>query len=270
MEDAEKKMFSHHEGGSLNEGPVLGQNKPILTVILPCYNEEENIKRIPGELMPILRETGMDCEIIIIDDGCTDNTVSIARNLNIPQLKIIQHGKNKGLGEAIKTGFANVSGDIVITLDADFTFHPGLIIPLLERFKKNDVDLVIGSPKLTGLYENVPFYRIIMSKGANLVYGFLFNKPVTAISQILRLYRAKDIKGLKIDTTGFDVFAEILFKLVVVQNKRFAEIPAPLSSRIYGVSKLDYKKETIRHLRLLLKIAKWRIGNVFAPSNKRI
>ncbi len=262
MEDMEKQLFNSDKNGFFGSELVSMDDKPALTVILPCHNEEENIKRIPTELIPVLKEAGLVYEIIVVDDGCTDNTVFTAQNLNIPQLKILRHEKNKGLGEAIKTGFANTNGDIVITLDADFTFHPRLIIPLLERFKKNDVDLVVGSPKLAGIYESIPFYRLFISRGANLVYRFLFNKPVTAISQILRLYRAEDIKNLKIDAIGFDVCAEILFKLIVVQNKRFAEIPAPFSARIYGVSKLDYKKETVRHMKLLFKIIKWKIDNV--------
>jgi len=251
----------------LGKDSSFGCTRPDLTIILPCHNEEENVRRIPAELMPVLKEIGMAYEIIIIDDGCVDNTVSVAKSLNIPQLKIIRHEKNRGLGEAIKTGFANALGDMVITLDADFTFHPKLIISLLERFRKGDVDLVIGSPKLAGLYQSIPFHRLLISKCANSIYGFLFHKPITAISQIIRLYRTKDVKNLPIDATGFDVFAEILFKLVVIQNKNFAEIPAPFSARIYGVSKLDYKKETIRHLKLLFKIIKWRMGNIFNSQN---
>lgn len=261
MEEMSQKFLNLHKNCSPNEKFAIGRNKLMsLSVILPCYNEEENVKRIPAELIPVLKETGMDYEIIVVDDGCADNTASAAQSLNIPQLKIVRHQKNKGLGEAIKTGFANAGGDLTITLDTDFTFHPRLIIPLLERFKKNDVDLVIGSPELAGIYENVPFYRLIISKCANLIYRFLFNKPVTAISQILRVYKTEDIKDLKINATGFDVFAEILFKLVVVRQKRFAEIPAPLTVRIYGVSKLNYKKEIIKHAKLVLKIIWWKIS----------
>lgn len=236
--------------------------RPLLTVVLPCFNEEENVRRIPEELVPVLQEIGAPYEIVLVDDGSVDNTVAVAENLRLPELKIIRHASNKGLGEAIKTAFANTAGEIVVTLDADFSFHPRLIIPLFQRFQKNDVDLVIGSPALAGIRENVPFYRMFISRCANEIYKIVFNRPVTAISQILRIYRTDDVKNLTIEAAGFDIFAEILFKLIVVQNKRFAEIPAPFTNRLYGISKLDYRKETARHLKLLLKMIAWKIKNL--------
>lgn len=244
------------------------ENKKIssasgLSVVIPCYNEEENIHRIPKELVPELDKLGIDYEILVIDDGSSDNTVAFAENLQISRLKIIKHEKNLGLGEAIKTGFRNVSRELIITLDADFSFRPELILLLLKRYEKGDVDLVIGSPKLAKHHEELTFFAWFVSKAAIYVYRALFGRELTSVNQILRLYQAKDVKNLEIDARGFEVFAEILFRLVVLCNKRFAEIPAAMVRRQYGMSKLNYQLELLRHLKLIVKILKWQAELLF-------
>ncbi|MFA5133278.1 MAG: glycosyltransferase family 2 protein [Patescibacteria group bacterium] len=232
-----------------------------LTVVLPCYNEEENIHRIPKELIPELEKLGMEYEILLIDDGSADQTVVLAENLKLPQLKIIKHGKNKGLGEAIKSGFRNANSDLLVTLDADFSFRPEIISLLIKRYNEGGVDLVIGSPKLAKHHEEITFFRWFVSKAALYVYRVLFGKPVTSVNQILRLYQTKDVKGMEIDARGFDVFAEVLYRLIVLKKKKFAEIPAAMVVRKFGVSKLNYKLEMLRHMRLIYKILKWKIGS---------
>lgn len=230
-----------------------------LSIILPCYNEEENIARIPPELVPELRALNCEYEIIIVDDGSTDRTYEAAKNLNIPEIKIARHAKNLGVGRAFKTGIENIDSDICAILDSDFTFHPKYIKPALERLGKGDVDFVGGSPKLAEYSKNIAPWRILVTKTSNLVYGFLFGHKVTCASGFFRVYKSKDLKELKLDTSGFDISVEILFKLLA-KGKRYAEIPAPLTVRQFGESKLDYKKEILKHAKLLLKIINWRIN----------
>lgn len=254
-------MLNYHN--NMDEENKKTSGVPSLSVVIPCYNEEENMHRIPKELSPELDKLGIDYEILIINDGSSDNTAAFAKNLNIPRLKVIEHEKNLGLGEAIKTGFRNASRDLIITLDADFSFRPELISLLLNRYEKGDVDLVIGSPKLAKHHEELTFFAWFVSKAAVYVYRMLFGRPITSVNQILRLYQAKDVKNLEIDAHGFEVFAEILFRLTVLHNKRFAEIPAAMVRRQYGVSKLNYQMELLRHLKLIAKILKWQAGIFF-------
>lgn len=241
----------------MNQANNQTSNLPSLSVILPCYNEEDNIHRIAEELVPELEKSGLDYEILLVDDGSSDNTLTFAQNLNLPRFKILKHEINLGLGEAIKTGFRNASRDLIVTLDADFSFRPETIFLLLERYKKGDVDLVIGSPKLAKHHEELTLFAWLISKVALNVYKVLFGKPLTSVNQILRLYQTKDVKNLEIDARGFEVFAEILFRLIVLENKNFAEIPAAMVKRRYGVSKLNYQVEFLRHLKLVIKILKW-------------
>lgn len=232
---------------------------PKLTILIPCFNEEENIGRIPAELMPVLEGLEEDFEIVIVDDGSTDNSEQAVLKIGEPRIKLIKHPKNLGLGCAVRSGINNAQGELLIALDADFTFSPKYIPLLLETMEKNpEADFIIGSSVLGGYGEDIGFFRVVVSKLANKIYSFLLGQKGTSVNQIFRLYKAEQLKSLSLESKGFDIDAEILFKLVF-SGRKFIAVPVPLTKRIYGVSHLNYKKEIIRHLFLILKILKWKV-----------
>jgi dolichol-phosphate mannosyltransferase len=230
----------------------------LLTIVVPAWNEADNLRRYSSELLPVLERLQMPYEVVIVDDGSTDDTRRIAEAMG-PAVRVVSHEQNRGLGAAIRTGFAAARGELVVTLDADLTFSPLLIGQLLERFQRGDVDVVTGSPKLAGYGEDIPSYRIVISRVATLVYSTILGTWVTAVSPIFRLYRRDDLNELDLKSVGFDINAEILFALLK-KGKRLAEIPAPLTQRIHGQSRLNYRKEIVRHLRLSARMAAWRLG----------
>ncbi|MDO8584857.1 MAG: glycosyltransferase family 2 protein [bacterium] len=228
-----------------------------LSVIIPCFNEEENVRRFAPELLPVLDVLGMDSEVVLVDDGSADGTAREIKNIHDARVRLVAHEKNQGLSAAMRTGIAGATGDLIVFLDSDLTFHPKLIPALLSALEANDVDFVIGSPKLGGYAKDIPAYRLFVSKMANLVYATLLGKPVTSINQILRLYKTPQLKELHLTSKGYEINAEILFKLVF-KGRTFVEIPAELTARQFGVSKLNYAREFRRHAVLLLKIIWWK------------
>ena len=172
---------------------------------------------------------------------------------------MVQHDGNRGLGAAIRTGIKEARGDLVVTMDADLTFSPALVPSLLGRFRRGDVDVVSGSPKLAGYGKDIPSYRVLVGLVSTLVYSILLGRKITAVSPIFRLYRRSDLVDLPLQATGFDINAEILFHLIQ-RGKRVAEVPAMLTQRVHGESKLDYPKEMRRHLRLVWRMVKMRLG----------
>jgi dolichol-phosphate mannosyltransferase len=224
-----------------------------LSIVLPCYNEAENVVRIPQELMPYLAEIGYEYEIILVDDGSADETVGAAERLGIEKMKIVRHPKNMGPGRAFMTAIENMESDLCVFLDADFTFHPRYIKDLLVRFNQGDVDFVGGSPRLAKEGEYRIWWRDLISDAANFVYKILFGSEVTTSTGFFRLYVSKDLKELDLEASGFNISAEILYKLLL-KGKHYAEVPVPLTTREFGQSKLNYKKEVLNHIKLLTRI----------------
>ncbi|MGH7773276.1 MAG: glycosyltransferase family 2 protein [Candidatus Binatia bacterium] len=232
----------------------------ILTIILPCYNEEKNISHIRKKLFEVLDTLDCDYEVIIVDDGSEDNTLDEINHLMKckGKIKLYQHVSNRGMGAAIRTAIPHSTGDVTITMDSDLTFHPKLIPELLDRFKEGDVDCVIGSPALHNYDKTIPLYRIFLSRGLNTIYSICLGKNLTAVSPIFRLYKTEQLKELNLQSNKFEINAEIVAKLLM-KKKRIVEIPAKLTVRQYGESKLDNFKEIRNHLKLLAKIIYWRI-----------
>jgi len=237
-----------------------------LSVILPCYNEQDNVKRIPIELIKELDKLKLDYEIIAINDGSIDDTYEELKKIQkkYPMIKIVNHEKNRGLASAIKTGINHATGELTVTLDADFTYHPRQIKKLIDRYSKGDVDLVIGSPFLTGEYSSdIPRYRIMLTRTGSLLYSVALGEKISCISSIFRLYKTKHLKEIDLNPTptpkgGFSINAEILAKLLF-KNCRFIEIPVPLTVREYGESKINNLREIVTQLGLVSKIFWWRI-----------
>lgn len=227
-------------------------SSPMISIVFPAFNEAENIRRFQTEVLPEFMKLGMPFEIIIVDDGSSDETASIASSLG-QSVRCVKHDRNRGLGAAIRTGIAEAKGDLVVTMDTDLTFAPSLVAKLLKRFQMGDVDVVSGSPKLAGYGKDIPSYRIFVSHVATIIYQLVMGAKITAVSPILRLYKRDQLLELPLQSTGFDINAEILFYLIR-NNRKIAEIPAPLTQRIHGESKLNYGKEMRRHLRLLKRM----------------
>jgi dolichol-phosphate mannosyltransferase len=235
----------------------MGAKIFMISFIFPAYNEAENLKRFPVEVVPAFDALNESYEIIVIDDGSTkDDTAAVATGLG-GKVRLVKHEENKGLGAAIRTGIAEAKGDLVITMDTDLTFAPGLVQSLLERFKRGDVDVVSGSPKMASYDKSIPFYRVSISYVASFVYAVVMGKWMSDVSPIFRLYKREQLLTLPLTTNRFEINAEILFHLIR-QGRCIVEIPAPLTQRIHGESKLDYKKEIVRHLRLVWRMIKLR------------
>lgn len=229
----------------------------MISFVFPAFNEAGNLRRFTSEVIPVFDKLSTPYEILVVDDGSKDATAEIARGLG-PKVRLLQHGQNQGLGAALRTGFAAAQGELVITMDTDLTFAPSLVESMLTRYQVGDAEVVSGSPKLAGFGKEIPSYRIFISNAATAVYSALLGIHISAVSPIFRLYRRADLLALPLSATGFEINAEILFGLIKA-GKRVVEIPAPLTLRTEGESKLDYPRELRRHLRLVGRMVKWRV-----------
>lgn len=233
----------------------------LLTVAIPAYNEEENLKRIEKELIPVMKKLKMPYEILVVDDGSKDNTANeilkLKKKYNF--VRLVKHPKNMGLGAGVKTSIRNAKGDAIIFLDADFTFHPSEIPKILRKYEKGNYDCVIGTQFGKGGKTKMQIHRKFLSKGVNLLYRIFLGRKITSMSSIFRLYRKSSLDGISMKSNNFDINAEILFDMIK-KNKKIVEVPATLTTRIYGESKLNNIQEIKNHLGILSKIIKWRLS----------
>ncbi len=234
--------------------------KDFISVVIPAYNEEYNIRRVPRELLPVLTKLPVKYEVIIIDDGSTDKTYDEAVKISkkYRNVKVVRHSKNMGLAGGTRTGIKHVKGNLTVFLDSDFTFHPLEIPKLYKRYVETNCDCVVGSHFSSKGGTDVLLHRLILSKGVNKLYSTLLGKKISTISSIFRLYRTRELKKLRLTGTGFSICAEILVKMIK-NKKRIEEVPVRLTTRIYGESKLNNRKEFINHVRMLSKIVSWKI-----------
>lgn len=233
-----------------------------ISLVFPCYNEEEMIRTYPDRLFPVVERIGRECradfQFVMVDDGSGDATYAelqqLARTRN--HVVAISHGINRGMGAAIRTGVAQSRGDLIITMDADLTFRPEDIPELIAAYRRTGADCVSGSPYIRkGLIKDVSRARLVLSVPVNLMYRMLLGRGITAVSPVFRLYRRSVFEDFPIESNNFEINAEILAKLIIA-GRKVVEVPVELHRREFGTSKIRVGREIRNNIRILAKIAK--------------
>ena len=254
--------------------------RKTLAVVLPAYNEADNIPRLTQRWQKqaeSLALRGAELEILIVDDGSGDATriVGDAQVRAYPNVRLLVHPVNKGLGEALKTGlsFALDSMDDcpwVVVMDCDNTHDPAYILPMIDAMGgSEDTDVVIASRYRKGSeVHGVPFYRFFVSYGARFVYTLsLHIRNVRDYTCGYRLYRTAALRAVRdrfgeewIRETGFACMVELLYKLYLT-GARMKEISFSLRyDEKLGDSKMQVARTTSRSLALIRKLRKIRMG----------
>jgi len=230
-----------------------------LSIITPCFQEKENIQRFKTEIIEFFDDFPFSKEFIFVNDGSTDGSAEILDVIahQDPRVQVVHHKRNRGLGASVISGIAQVTGDAVLTLDADLTFHPS-DFPKLVAVYAADVGCVMGSP-LKGHLGGIHPIRKFMSVAVNKIYEILLGIPVTSTSSLFRLYRSDDLKRLNLTSQSFQINAEILLKLLKIKTK-IKEVPVTLTQRKFGYSKINVAREIKNHIIMLTKTLGWRLG----------
>ncbi len=183
--------------------------KPSLSIILPAYNEEENIESAILKTLEYAKKNTSKYEIIVVNDGSKDNTEKIIKRVKRldKNIKLITHKKNKGFGEAEKTGLRNSNMDFITLVPTDHQFDIKELNKYFLLFEQG-ADIVMGVRK----HRKDPFIRIVYSK----VYGFfiflLFGMTWYGDLDWVKVYRKKVINSIKITSTSAFVDAEIIIR----------------------------------------------------------
>lgn len=226
------------------------------TLLIPAYNEEKAIRSVIVDALELKNKiNNYQTEIIVIDDGSSDNTVKIAKEFPI---KIVQMGKNKGKGAALRSVIEDLPDEIIVgTIDADGTYPMEDFSNLLELMDKQNLDLVIGSRFLGMIEGGMPFLNLVGNIIFSKLISLLTGRNITDASSGMRIFKTKMFKDLGINANGLEFEVE-LTTASLSRGYRVKEYPIIYRERI-GRSKLKPFKDgftffttiisTIRRLR---------------------
>ncbi|WP_202318644.1 glycosyltransferase [Archaeoglobus neptunius] len=206
----------------------------MISVIIPAYNEEKNIRDVLNVTAKTLDGIVGEWEIVLVDDGSKDLTLAIAKEFAAldGRIKVLSYGRNRGKGFALKYSFERSSGDLVAFMDADLDLHPKNLATLLEVMEKEKADVVVGSKRHPRSKINYPLKRRLMSDVYYLIVKILFNLNVRDTQVGLKLFRREVLRDimprLLVKRYAFDV--ELLAN-AVRRGYKIVEAPIELDYR---------------------------------------
>lgn len=213
-------------------------------VIIPTYNEKENIKNIIRTVFNLPKEFN----ILIIDDGSPDGTADIVKKLQkefTDRLFILERKKKMGLGTAYITGFKwciEKGYDFVFEMDADFSHNPKDLVRLYDACEKDGADVAIGSRYVTGVnVVNWPISRVLMSYFASKYVRFILGVNIADTTAGFKCYRRKVLETIDLDDIRFKGYAfQIEMKYTAYKlGFKITEVPIVFVNRILGTSKMS-------------------------------
>ncbi len=229
----------------------MAGNKVTISIVVPMYNEADNATLVLSRIKNVLEKTGQTYEIIPVNDGSTDNTLGILEGLakRDSTIKVFSYPNNIGRGKALRAGFAQARGAVVVSIDADLSYDPEYILDFIHVLEEErDVDLVLASPYMRGgETEGVPPLRLLVSRLGNMILSFSLPGRFKTVTSIFRAYRREVLASLELESTGKEIHLEILSKVLAL-GFRVKEVPATLKGRKRGRSKFRFRGTAISHL----------------------
>ena len=206
--------------------------KPLLTILLPAYNEsaiiEKNLDEIKNYLLSL--EGKYSWEILIINDGSNDTTGELADKAATvdKRIRVYHHPVNLNLGRALQTGFKLARGNCIIVMDIDLSYSVDHIEKMADTLFETCADVVIASPYMRGgRCTAVPFLRALMSRFVNRFMKMASQEKYHTYTGMVRAYRAEFIQNLNLKTKDYEVNPEIIYKAMILRAT-IIEIPAHL------------------------------------------
>jgi glycosyltransferase involved in cell wall biosynthesis len=222
-----------------------------LSIVIPVFNERTTL---PLVLENVAR-VSLDKEILIVDDGSTDGTREYLQDMaRQPRagVRVLFHPQNRGKGAALRTGFREVKGDIVIIQDADLEYDPQDYPALLKPILDGRADVVYGSRFLGGPHRVLFFWHYVGNRILTLISNMLTNLNLSDMETCYKVFRSEVIKNLTFTSDGFAIEAEMTVKIARA-GYRVYETPISYSGRDYAEGKKITWKDAFPTLWALIK-----------------
>lgn len=209
---------------------------PELSVVIPAYLEEENLRLLLPRLVSVLEAAQPSFEVLVVDSQqALDDTANVCRGVGHGVIHCARDGGNS-YGDAVRTGIARSRGRYILFMDADGSHTPEFVPRILEQ--KDRCDVVVASRYTNGGATENPASLIWMSKVLNLAFRFVLRIPCKDVSNSFKLYRAELLKPLRLDCNHFDIVEELLVRCMVAKRPlTIVEVPFVFKSRMFGMTK---------------------------------
>lgn len=227
-----------------------------LSVVIPCYNEEQTLAQVV-EKVGAADITGLDMEIVIVDDCSSDASLKIAQGLAVdnPRVQVFHHQINQGKGAALRTGFAAATGDLVIVQDADMEYDPNDYAKLLKPILTGEADIVYGSRFLDrGATEAHYLIHGLANRFLTVLSNLFTGLKLTDMETCYKLIPKRLLDQITITENRFGIEPEVTAKLARMKPKpRFVEVPVAYNNRSYEEGKKIGWKDGVSAIRCILK-----------------
>ena len=202
----------------------------LLSVVIPAYNEARFIGTLLERIEAVdLAPLGVTLEIIVVDDGSTDDTVGIVERA--AGVRLIRMERNGGKGRAVRAGIAAATGALMIIQDADLEYDPRDYVPMLRAMQAGHGDAIYGSRYLgRGRHPNQSIAAYLGGRSLSAIAWAFTGRFLTDTVTAYKLFRRQDVASLPLETTGFELDHEITARLLA-RGKTIAEVPIHYAPR---------------------------------------
>jgi glycosyltransferase involved in cell wall biosynthesis len=197
------------------------------------YNERDTVT----DVIDAIKATGIVTEIVVVDDGSTDGTREVLKQLEgDPIVRVLLHDQNAGKGAALRTAMETATGEVLLIQDADLEYHPRQYPKLIEPIVSGKTDVVYGSRFLAGDPEGILRSSLLANKFLTLMTNLLFRNALTDMETCYKVFRREVLDGMTLRANRFDFEPEFTAKLLK-RGIRILEVPVDFSPRAYAEGK---------------------------------